>query len=110
MGSGNSANGGSIKQAVKCITVGGNSPITGSCNNDGTNTNTNSGGNVGSGNSANGGSNGQVAECITVGGNSPITGSCTNGDADTNVNTGGTLIPTTALPRLSITALLRVPA
>ena len=73
----------SIKQDASCESVGGNSPITDSCTNDETNTNTDSGGNVGSGNSANGGSIGQAVKCITVGGNYPITDSCTNKGTNT---------------------------
>ena len=44
MGSGNSANGGSSGQVAECITVGGNSPITGSCTNGDADMNVNTGG------------------------------------------------------------------
>ena len=87
-----------IIQDPSCISVGGNSPITDSCNNAAISNNTNSGGNIGtgngpsgSGNRANGPSIKQGPVCMTVGGNSPITGSCVNGGTIMNINTGGTV-------------------
>ena len=98
-GSGNRANGPSIKQdPMECISVGGNSPITGSCTNSAISNNTNSGGNIGTGNGPSGSGNRasgpsikQGPVCMTVGGNSPITGSCVNGGTIMNINTGGTV-------------------
>ena len=96
-GSGNRANGPNIRQdPVECISVGGNSPITGSCTNSAISNNTNSGGNIGTGNGSSGSGNRasgpnirQAPVCMTVGGNSPITGSCVNGGTIMNINTGG---------------------
>ena len=98
-GSGNRASGPSIRQApVECISVGGNSPITGSCTNSAISNNTNSGGNIGTGNGPSGSGNRasgpsirQAPVCMSVGGNSPITGSCVNGGTIMNINTGGTV-------------------
>ena len=98
-GSGDRASGPGIRQApVECITVGGNSPITGSCTNSAISNNTNSGGNIGTDNGASGSANGasgqgirQAPVCMTVGGNSPITGSCANAGTIMNINTGGTV-------------------
>ena len=98
-GSGNRASGQSIRQdPVECISVGGNSPITGSCTNSAISNNTNSGGNIGTGNGPSGSGNRasgpsikQGPVCMTVGGNSPITGSCVNGGTIMNINTGGTV-------------------
>ena len=87
-----------IIQDPSCISVGGNSPITDSCNNTAISNNTNSGGNIGmgngpsgSGNRASGPSIRQAPVCMSVGGNSPITGSCVNGGTIMNINTGGTV-------------------
>jgi hypothetical protein len=87
-----------IIQDPSCISVGGNSPITDSCNNAAISNNTNSGGNIGTGNGPSGSGNRasgpsirQGPVCMTVGGNSPITGSCVNGGTIMNINTGGTV-------------------
>ena len=87
-----------IIQDPSCISVGGNSPITDSCNNTAISNNTNSGGNIGTGNGPSGSGNRasgpsikQGPVCMTVGGNSPITGSCVNGGTIMNINTGGTV-------------------
>src|SRR6266487_3359153 len=89
-------------QKGSCLTAGGGSGITGSCNNAATTTTTNTGG-IGSiaGSPGDNGkqptgqaieqptNNNQRALCITTGGNSPITGSCTNAATTTTTNTGG---------------------
>ena len=99
-GSGDNGGGGDpdIIQDPSCISVGGNSPITDSCNNAAISNNTNSGGNIGTGNGPSGSGNRasgpsikQGPVCMTVGGNSPITGSCVNGGTIMNINTGGTV-------------------
>jgi len=103
-GSGDNGGGGTgggdpdIIQDPSCISVGGNSPITDSCNNAAISNNTNSGGNIGTGNGPSGSGNRasgpsirQGPVCMTVGGNSPITGSCVNGGTIMNINTGGTV-------------------
>ena len=85
-------------QRALCITVGGNSPITGSCTDTATTTTTFTGGIgvVGAGSGDHGKQaieqptkNDQKALCITVGGNSPITGSCLQITASTTSNSGG---------------------
>jgi len=87
-------------QKGSCLTAGGGSGITGSCNNAATTTTTNTGGigSIGGSPGDNGKqaieqptNNNQKALCITLGGNSPISASCTQISASTTTNTGGIL-------------------
>jgi hypothetical protein len=100
----------SSEQRPICITVGGNSPISDSCNNTVTHSLTNSGGNgavlAGNGYKCNDECNGFAGDstqqgisqnsfseqrpiCITVGGNSPISDSCNNTVTHSLTNSGG---------------------
>ena len=83
-----------ISQKAICITAGGSSPISESCNNTADSKMDNSGGNAGG--SGHGsqkiglhGHHQQIAKCITAGGDSPISGSCTNSFKSANGNSGG---------------------
>src|SRR5919112_5626044 len=87
-----------IKQNANCLSVGGNSPISDSCNPTAVAANDNSGGNGASGGSDGGDSDQKIkqsnhikqnANCLSVGGNSPISASCNPTAVAANANSGG---------------------